>query len=383
MPDLTVMVPSVLEHNFGGTPFTLGIEEELMICDAESLELAQAIDVILGDLPEDLPGEVKPELMQSVLEVATRPCGNITEAADQLRQLRRTVREVAARNGLAIGAAGTHPAALYADQLIVDRPRYKELAAELSWIAEQELIFGTHVHIGIEDAEKAIYVADGMRGYMPLLLGMSTNSPLWQGKTTGMMSSRTPVFRAFPRVGIPPYYGSWDIYSHRVEQMMRGGAIPDYTYLWWDVRPHPNFGTVELRVFDQQTRIDHTIGFAALSQALAHRLAAEYDEGVPSIEHPHELIDDNKVRASLVGIEGKLIDFDHGREVPAAEMALGVIDDLREHAKELGCETELAGLTDLVEHGTGARRQLDWLADHGDIDGLMKEIVAASDPDQP
>jgi carboxylate-amine ligase len=381
MPDSTVMVSSMLEHKFSGTPFTVGIEEELMICDAESLELSQSIEVILGDLPDDLPGEVKPELMQSVLEVATLPCGGVAEAGEQLRRLRRTVREVAAKNGLAIGAAGTHPAALYEDQLIVDRPRYKELAAELSWIAEQELIFGTHVHVGIDDAEKAIYVADGMRGYLPLLLGMSSNSPLWRGKTTGMMSSRTPVFRAFPRVGIPPYYGTWNIYSHRVEQMMRGGAIPDYTYLWWDVRPHPNLGTVELRVFDQQTRVEHTIGFAALGQALAHRLAADYDEGVPSIEHPHELIDDNKVRAAVVGIEGKLIDFDHGLEVPGAKMARAAIDDLREHARELGCDGELAALGDLVDNGTGARRQLDWLSDHGEIGGLMSEIVAATDPD--
>src|SRR5919106_3884585 len=342
------MVPNVLDHKFGGTPYTLGIEEELMI---------------------------------SVLEVATRPCKDITEAADQLRQLRRCVREVAERNGLAIGAAGTHPAAHYQDQLIVDHPRYRELAAELKWIAEQELIFGTHVHVGIDDAEKAIYVADGMRGYLPLLLGMSTNSPLWQGKTTGMMSSRTPVFRAFPRVGIPPYYGSWQIYSHRVEQMMRGGAIPDYTYLWWDVRPHPNLGTVELRVFDQQTRIEHTIGFAALAQSLAHRLANEFEDGVPSVEHPSELIDDNKVRAALVGIEGKLIDFDRGIEVPGEEMAAGVIDDLREHAQELGCEDELVSLTDLIEEGTGARRQLNWFDDHGnDIGGLMHEIVEASRP---
>ena len=375
------MVPTVLDHKFGGTPFTLGIEEELMICDAETLELAQAIEVIVGDLPEGLPGEVKPELMQSVLEVATRPCANITEAADQLRELRRCVREVAARNGLAIGAAGTHPSARYEDQLIVDRPRYRELAAELRWIAEQEVIFGTHVHVGIDDAEKAIYVADGMRGYLPLLLGMSSNSPLWQGKTTGMMSSRTPVFRAFPRVGIPPYYGTWEIYSHRVEQMMKGGAIPDYTYLWWDVRPHPNLGTIELRVFDQQTRVEHTIGFAAFALALAHRLALAYEEGVPSIEYPHELIDDNKVRAALLGIEGRLIDFDQGLEVPAEEMTLGVIEDLRENARALGCEDELVGLVDLVESGTGARRQLDWLRDHGDIDGLMKEIVAATDPD--
>ena len=375
------MVPGVLDHKFGGTPFTLGIEEELMICDAESLELAQAIEVILGDLPEDLPGEVKPELMQSVLEVATLPCKDITEAADQLRQLRRCVREVAARNGLAIGAAGTHPSAHYEDQLIVDNPRYKELAAELRWIAEQELIFGTHVHVGIDDAEKAIYVADGMRGYMPLLLGMSSNSPLWQGKTTGLMSSRTPVFRAFPRVGIPPYYGTWEIYSHRVEQMMRGGAIEDYTYQWWDVRPHPDLGTVELRVFDQQTRVEHTIAFAAFAQALAYRLALEYEDAVPSIEYPHELIDDNKVRAAVVGIEGELIDFDQGLEVPAEEMTLGVIEDLRESAQELGCEDELACLNDLVENGTGARRQLNWLQDHGEIGGLMTEIVAATDPD--
>jgi carboxylate-amine ligase len=375
------MVRLMLEHNFGGTPFTVGIEEELMICDAETLELAQAIDRILADLPEGLPGEVKPELMQSVLEVATLPCRGVAEAGEQLRVLRRAVREVAARNGLAIGAAGTHPNALYEEQLIVDRPRYQELAEELGWIAEQELIFGTHVHVGIDDPEKAIYVADGMRGYLPLLLGMSSNSPLWRGRSTGMMSSRTPVFRAFPRVGIPPYYGTWEVYSHRVEQMMRGGAIPDYTYLWWDVRPHPNLGTVELRVFDQQTRVELTIGFAALSQALAHRLASEYEDGVPSIEHPHELIDDNKVRAALVGIEGKLIDFDHGMEVSAEEMALGVIEDLREDARALGCEEELAGLADLVEIGTGARRQLDWLSEHGDVSGLLREIVAATDPD--
>jgi glutamate---cysteine ligase / carboxylate-amine ligase len=374
-------VPPVLEHKFTGTPFTLGIEEELMICDAETLELTQGIERILGALPEELPGMVKPELMQSVLEIATEPCVSVGEAGGQLGHLRRVVREVAAGLGMAIGAAGTHPSGLYEDQLIVDRERYKELVAELGWIAERELIFGTHVHVGIDDPEKAIYIADGMRGFLPLLLGMSTNSPLWRGKVTGMMSSRTPIFRAFPRVGIPPYYGNWRVYSHRVEQMMRGGAIPDYTFLWWDVRPHPNFGTVELRVFDQQTRIEHTLGFAALGQALAHRLAADFDEGVPSREHPHELIDDNKVRASVVGIEGELIDFDRGVEVPGREMALGVIEDLREHAQELGCEPELAGLRDLVEHGTGARRQLDWLKGHKEIGGLMREIIDASAPD--
>jgi carboxylate-amine ligase len=371
----------MLRHNFGRTSFTVGIEEELMICDAETLELRQGIDRILDFLPEPLPGFVKPELMQSVLEIATRPCASVAEAGNQLRALRRIVREVAGEHAMVIGAAGTHPSARYADQRISERERYRQLAAELGWIAEQELIFGTHVHVGIDGAEKAIYIADGIRGYLPLLLGMSSNSPLWQGRRTGMMSSRTPVFRAFPRVGIPPYYGSWNVYSHRVEQMMKGGAIPDYTYLWWDVRPHPKLGTVEVRVFDQQTRIEHTIGFAAFVQSLVHRLAIEYEEGVPGVDYPHELIDDNKVRAALVGIEGKLIDFDEGIEVAGEEMALGTIEDLRENARELGCEDELAGLADLVEDGTGARRQLNWLEGHKEIGGLMREIIDASAPD--
>ena len=182
MPDLTVMVPTVLEHNFSGTPFTLGIEEELMICDAESLELAQAIDVILGDLPDELPGEVKPELMQSVLEVATRPCGGRRRGRrSSSRRCAAAVREVAARNGLAIGAAGTHPVRALrgpADRRPPPLPGARRGARR---IAEQELIFGTHVHVGIDDPEKAIYVADGMRGYLPLLLGMSSQLAVLAG----------------------------------------------------------------------------------------------------------------------------------------------------------------------------------------------------------
>jgi carboxylate-amine ligase len=373
----------VLDHSFNGTPFTLGIEEELMICDAGSLELEGAIESMLAEVPDDFDGQVKPELHSSVLEVATSPCANVAEAADELRRLRSCVRSVAAEQGLAIGAAGTHPWARWEEQEIVGHPRYQELAEELQWIARRELIFGTHIHVGIDDAEKAIYVADGMRGYLPLLLAMSSNSPLWRRKLTGLMSSRTPVFRSFPRNGVPPYYGTWEIYSHRVEKMMEGGAIPDYTYLWWDVRPHPNLGTVELRVMDQQTRIELTVGFAALTVSLAHRLAARYDEGVPSVEHAWELIDDNKVRAAVTGIEGKLIDFDRGVEVDATEMTRGVVEQLREHAQELGCERELLSLLELCEQGTGARRQLTWLEGHGgDVEALMREIVAAADPAQ-
>ena len=179
-------------------------------------------------------------------------------AGEQLRVLEASVAEIAERRGLLVAASGTHPFARWEEQRIVDRPRYHELVDELGYIALQELIFGTHVHVAIEGADKAIYVADGIRRYLPLLLALSSNSPFWRGEQTGLMSSRTPVFRAFPRVGIPPHYGTWEIYSHRVEQMMRGGAIEDYTFLWWDVRPHPKLGTVETRIFDQQTSLDHT-----------------------------------------------------------------------------------------------------------------------------
>ena len=192
-----------------------------------------------------------------------------------------------------------------------------------------------------------------------------------------MMSSRTPVFRAFPRVGIPPYYGDWATYSHRVEQMMKGGAIPDYTYLWWDVRPHPNLGTVELRVFDQQTRVEHTIGFAALGQALAHRLSADYDDGVPSVEHPHELIDDNKVRAALRGMDCRLIDFWRGAQAPAEEIARAVLDELATDAEALGCSAELALVENLLQGQTGAQRQLRfWEAHDRDLEALVREMVA-------
>ncbi|MEO8091651.1 MAG: YbdK family carboxylate-amine ligase [bacterium] len=368
----------MLEHNFTGPAFTIGVEEELMILDGETLDLAQEIETILANVPDDLDGDVKPELMQAVLEVATTPCPDVATASRQLVGLRREVGAIAEARGLVIGAAGTHPFALWEEQLIVDRPRYRELAAELAFIARRELIFGTHVHVGIEGADKAIYVADGIRRYIPLMLSLSANSPFWRGEATGMMSARTPIFRAFPRIGVPPHYGTWENYSHRVETMMRAGAIDDYTYLWWDVRAHPNLGTVEIRVFDQQTRIEHTVSLAALTVCLAHRLCALYDDDEPLVEQPTELIDDNKVRAALRGMDGELVDFRAGRQIPAPVMAERLLAELAEHADELGCRAELDGVRDLLERGTGARRQLEMRDRNGDMRGLVREIVERS-----
>jgi glutamate---cysteine ligase / carboxylate-amine ligase len=370
----------VLEHSFTGPPFTIGIEEELMILDADGLGLAQRIESIMERVPEELAGQVKPELMQSVLEIATMPCEDVAAAGKELQTLRGTVAEIASELGLSLAAAGTHPLGLWEDQRIVERPRYEELVEELSFIARQELIFGTHVHVAIDDPDRAIYVADGLRRYLPLLLALSANSPFWRGMQTGMMSSRTPVFRAFPRAGIPPHYGTWESYSNRVEQMMRGGSIEDYTYLWWDVRPHPNLGTVETRIFDQQTRLEHTIGLAALTISLAHRMSALYEANQPLIDYPTELVDDNKVRAALRGTECTLIDFWRGEQVPAEQMARGILAEVADHAEELGCAEELGFVADLLDRNTGAHRQLRLVEGGRDLRELVREIVAKTKP---
>jgi carboxylate-amine ligase len=366
----------MLDHRFNGPPFTIGIEEELMLLDPGDLSLAQGIEGILAAVPPELDGQVKPELMQSVLEIATKPCQSVREAGEELRKLRHTLAEIAGEQGMSVAASGTHPFARWEDQKIVERTRYEELIDELGFIARQELIFGTHVHVAIDGPDRAIYVADGIRLFLPLLLALSANSPFWRGQRTGMMSSRTPVFRAFPRAGIPPHYGTWETYSNRVEQMMRGGAIDDYTYLWWDVRPHPNLGTVETRIFDQQTTLEHTIALAALTISLAHRLCALYDAGEPLGEFPSELIDDNKVRAALRGMDGTLIDFFRGEQLPAEQMAAALVEELTHDAAELGCSTELELMDDLMGGQTGAHRQLRHWERHGNLSVLVQEMIA-------
>ncbi len=370
----------MLEHAFKGPPFTVGIEEELMILDPEGWGLAQEIEQLLAAVPAELDGQVKPELFKAVLEIATRPCDGVRAAGRELAELRRAVLEITAEEGLTIGAAATHPFALCREQEMVDRPRYHELVDELGPIALRELIFGTHVHVAIEGADRAIYVADGIRRYLPLFLALSVNSPFWEGERTGLMSSRVPIFRQFPREGIPPHYGTWEIFSHRVELMMRAGAIPDYTFLWWDVRPHPRLGTVETRIFDQQTRVEHTIALAALTACLAHRLCAAHDAEEPLIEYPTELIDDNKIRAARHGTDGKLVDFRAGEQVPAKEMAHRLVEMLADDAAELDCVAELRSVEDLLEHGTGAHRQLALCREQDDLRGLVAEIAEHTRP---
>ena len=351
-----------------------------MILDPEDWALCPAIDRLLAAMPEDVCDQVHPELHQSVLEIATSPNVDVRSAGEELAQLRTAVIDTAASQGLAIGAAATHPFAIALEQETVDRPRYRELLNELGIIARREVIFGTHVHVAIEDPDRAIYVADGIRRYLPLFLALSVNSPFWEGERTGLMSSRVPIFRSFPRQGIPPHYGTWEIYSHRVSQMMRAGAIPDYTFMWWDVRTHAKIGTVETRVFDQQTRVEQMVSLAALNVSLAHRLCTLYDAGEPLIEYPTELIDDNKIRAARHGTDGKLVDFRAGAQVEAVEMAHELVGLLAPNADALGCRAELDGIEDILEHGTGAQRQLAiWEKSH-DLAELTAQIAEHTKP---
>jgi glutamate---cysteine ligase / carboxylate-amine ligase len=364
-----------MQHQFTGQPYTLGIEEELMILDAQSLELVNAIETMLEGAPA---GEIKPELMESVLEISTNPCSNTAQAAEQLRSLRRQVLETAATKDLTIGAAGTHPFAMWEDQRIVARPRYRDLISALRFVARQELIFGVHVHVGVDDPDKAIHVANGMRVHMPILLALSANSPFWRADATGLSSTRTPIFRAFPRVGIPPTYKSWDDYERRIEFMVQARVIEDYTYLWHDVRPHPNFGTVEVRVMDSQTRVEHTLGLAALVQGLVKELAEHFEEGKQLSRYPFEMLDENKWLAARHGLEGELVDLPSSDRVQTRALARRLLDRMRDHCEDLGSGAELAAVEDLLERGNGAARQVVVYEANHDLREVMAEIVAAS-----
>jgi carboxylate-amine ligase len=364
-----------MDHKFGGDPFTIGIEEELMILDAESLELVNAVERLLEPAPA---GEIKPELMESVLEIATHPCANTADAGAQLRALRAQVRETAARRDLTIGSAGTHPFAMWEDQRIVARPRYRDLVSALRFVARQELIFGMHVHVGVDDPDKAIHIANGMRVHMPILLGLSANSPFWRADATGLASTRTPIFRAFPRVGIPPTYKDWDDYARRIEFMINARVIEDYTYLWHDVRPHPNFGTVEVRVMDSQTRVEHTLGLAALVQGLVKELSEHFDAGKCLSRYPFEMLDENKWLAARHGLDGELVDLPHWERVPARALARRLIDRTREHCHDLGSLSDLEAIEDLLERGNGAARQVVVYEANHDLREVMAEIVAAT-----
>jgi glutamate---cysteine ligase / carboxylate-amine ligase len=371
-----------VEHRFTGPSYTIGVEEELMIVDGDTLDLASSIEGLLealSDVPKE--GEIKSELMESVCEIATDPCRDTREAGSQLRALRRLAQQAAAERGLAIGSSGTHPFAMWEDQRVVAQPRYRDLIADLQFVARQEIIFGIHVHVGLDDPDKAVHVANGMRVHVPLLLALSANSPFWRGQVTGLESTRTPIFRAFPRVGIPPRYEDFADWSARMDFMVESKVIRDYTYQWYDVRPHPNFGTVEIRAMDSQTRVEHTLGFAALIQAMVKELAEHFEAGKELSRYPYEMLDENKWIAARHGLEGDLVDLPKRDRVPVGELARRVLERVRPHAEQLGSVEDLDALQDILENGTGAARQRKVYDANHDLREVVREVVDATSPE--
>jgi len=345
-----------------------------MILDASSFDLVNAIDSMLTQQPPS--GEVKPEFLESVLEIATVPCPDVPTIAQELRGLRAFARERAHALGFEIGSAGTHPFARWEDQRVVSDDRYRGLVHSLGFIARQELVFGVHVHVGMADPEEAVYVANALRPYIPLLIALSANSPLWRGSPTGLASSRVPIFRAFPRVGLPPWFHDWPDFERRVETLTQSGAIDDYTFLWYDVRPHPRLGTIEIRAMDAQTRVEHTIALCAFIVSIVKLLTENAHERVPVADPPWEILDENRWLAARHGLDAELIDAASAERVGVRELTRSLLEQLEPHAAELHCAAELEGIDDLLRAGNGAlRQQMVYDANH-DLHELMSEIVA-------
>lgn len=339
-----------MDHAFGrSAPYTIGIEEEFQLVSAESYELVPRFDDIASEAGDD---RVRQELMTSVLETATGVHEHVSSAVAEAHEIRGILRDAAEKHGALIASAGTHPFSRWEHQEITDSPRYQGVVDELRWVAEQVAIFGLHVHVGMPSPEVAVAVTTALRTYVPELLALSANSPFWQGHETGLASTRSKVFETMPRSGLPPALRSFAEFEELVDHGMRAGFFEDYTYLWWDVRPHPKLGTVEVRAFDAQTRIESVAAIAALTQSLAATFARDAPR-----PQPRSLIAENKWRASRYGLGADLVDLAHDRSRPAREAIRELVDRSRPAAERLGCASELEGVTAILERGSGADEQ--------------------------
>ena len=282
---------------------------------------------------------------------------SVGEAIEDARGLRATLRDAAAERGAVIAGAGTHPFSRWEHQEVTEQERYRALLEEMRWVAEREVIFGLHVHVGVASADEAIAVASGLRTWLPELLALSANSPYWHGRDTGLASTRTKIFETFPRSGLPPAFASFEEFELLVERAVKTGSMPDYTFIWWDLRPHPTLGTLEVRIPDAQTRLESVAGIVALVQSLVATLADGFERGEKPQIQPVTLIDENKWRAARDGLNGMLIDLERDEERPAGDAVLALVERAEPAAERLGCREELAEVERLVQRGTGADEQ--------------------------
>ena len=370
---------SVLDHAFGKSdPYTLGVEEEYMLLDSETFDLVQHVDTVLAAMQgHELEPRINSELMQSVIEIATPVCHTAADVRRQLIQLRTYVSGVARGHGLRVGSAGTHPFSLFERQRITAKDRYRALVDQMQYIARRELIFGLHVHVAVDDAEKAIQVVNGLIAHLAELVALSSNSPFWRGEPTGLASSRHMVFAAFPRSGPPPRFRDYADYAEVVGQLERTGCIADYTHIWWDIRLHPRLGTIEIRICDAVTQLDDVVAITAFCQALVKHYSERYDAGEDIPSFHRILTTENKWLAARYGIEAPVMDLVTGRRnrLPVAQAIRRTLKLIEPHARELESEAELAGVEQILRRGNGADRQLRVFNANRDIVEVAREIA--------
>ncbi|MBS1789917.1 MAG: carboxylate-amine ligase [Acidobacteria bacterium] len=359
--------------------FTIGIEEEFQIIDPQTRELRSRVNEILEEGRMLLGEQVKPEMHQSMIEVGTGICRDVKEARQDVIKLRRVIADLAHRNGLAIVAASTHPISHWADQRITENERYYALIEELQHSARALLIFGMHVHVGMADREAAIAVMNAARYFLPHIYALSTSSPFWIGRNTGMKSYRYEVFKQFPRTGIPDYFNSVGEFDNYVNLLIKTGCIDNGKKIWWDVRPHHVYPTLEYRICDIPTKVDETITIAALFQAVTAKLYKLYRQNMGFRLYRRALIEENKWRAARYGLDGKLIDFGKREEVPLRNLIQELLEFVDDVVDDLGCREEINYVNTILENGTSADRQLSIYRQTGDlrnvVDMLMKETL--------
>jgi glutamate---cysteine ligase / carboxylate-amine ligase len=375
---------SVLDHNFGaGDPYTLGVEEEYMLLDGETLDLVQHIEAVLAATEgHELEPQVNAELMQSVLEIATPVCRTPAEVEAELRKLRAFVTGIASERAMRVGSAGTHPFSLFERQRITARDRYRHLVDQMQYIARRELIFGLHIHVAVDDPEKAIHVVNGLLAHLSQFLALSASSPFWRGEPTGLASSRQMVFAAFPRSGPPPRFRDYNEYAEVVGQLEKTGCIADYTHIWWDIRLHPRFGTVEIRVCDAVTRVEDAVALAAYCQCLVKLYSERFAVGAEIPSYHRILTTENKWLAARYGLQAPVMDLATGRRnrMPVSQLVRRTLGELDPHARELGCERELEGISEILRKGNGADRQRKVWHAKRDIVDVVRAIADATEP---
>src|SRR5947208_1566028 len=374
---------SVLDHAFGSSdPYTLGVEEEYMLLDGQSFDLVQHIDTVLAAISgHELETQINAELMQSVLEIATPVCKTAGDVERELRKLRSYVTSIAAKDDLRVGSAGTHPFSLFERQRITARDRYRHLVDQMQYVARRELIFGLHIHVAVDDPEKAIQVVNGLLAHISSLLALSASSPFWRGEPTGLSSSRQMVFAAFPRSGPPPRFQAYADYAEVVGQLEKTGCIADYTHIWWDIRPHPRLGTVEVRICDAVTRVEDAVALAAFCQALVKLYCERFERGEETRSYHRILTSENKWLGARYGLEAPRMHHDTAsrNRVPVAQLVRRTLRDIEPHARELGSERELEGIEEILHHGNGADRQLRVFNANRDIVEVVSEIADATE----